>query len=357
MKNTKLFLLAILLLLGGLIVYRFWDILSLFLIALVLAYLLMPLVRFFTKHTRMKRGIAVFLVMLLFFALLTAILSFTIPALATQITGLVRTIQGYGWKLDSLVREGTQYLSSLKLPQPLLETLENVMHASDSYIASFLTGLAAGLLNLSGRLLDAVVIVVVTVYFMLDGGKMIDSFLHTLPPKARLRINPLIHSMDTITRDYIRSKCLISFGMAVVIYIGLSMIGLPNAMLFAGLSFILDFVPYFGSILAGVVETFFAFLMLGPTKAVIVALFVLIVQQIEGNVVIPKIQGNLSGIHPVTVMFAILAANQIWGPAGMLIAVPIAALCKIVLKEIYQYVVTPEESTDSKGVISDESSI
>ena len=109
------------------------------------------------------------------------------------------------------------------------------------------------------------------------------------------------------------------------------------------MSFVLDFVPYFGSILAGVLEAFFALITLGLGPAIAVGVFVLVVQQIEGNVVIPKIQGDQAGIHPITVMFAILASSELWGPAGMLIAVPIAAILKIVVTEVYYYIVTPDD--------------
>ena len=131
--------------------------------------------------------------------------------------------------------------------------------------------------------------------------------------------------------------------MAVCTYIGLSVIGVHYALLFAVLSFVLDFIPYFGSIIAGVVEGFFALVTMGVGKALIVVIFVIVVQQIEGNVVVPKVQGDLAGIHPITVMFAILASNEIWGPVGMLISVPIAAIVKIIVREVYLYVVSPDD--------------
>jgi predicted PurR-regulated permease PerM len=138
--------------------------------------------------------------------------------------------------------------------------------------------------------------------------------------------------------------------MGVVTYIGLSIIGVPYAALFAALSFVLDFVPYFGSTIAGIIEAIVATMTGGIGLGITVAIFVLIVQQIEGNIVAPKVQGDATGLHPVTVMFALLACNRIWGPMGMLISTPVAAVVKIVVREMYNYLIDGEEPTVNQVV-------
>ena len=142
--------------------------------------------------------------------------------------------------------------------------------------------------------------------------------------------------------------------MATVTYIGLSIIGVPYAALFAALSFVLDFIPYFGSTIAGIVEAVVATITGGIGLGITVAIFVLVVQQIEGNIVIPKVEGNATGLHPVTVMFSLLACNRIWGPMGMLISTPVAAVIKIIVKEMYNYIIDGEEPTVNQVVAHQE---
>ena len=86
-------------------------------------------------------------------------------------------------------------------------------------------------------------------------------------------------------------------------------------------------------------------LLLTPAGLIILAVtvFVIIVQQIEGNIISPKVQGDAAGIHPITVMFALLVCNQIWGTIGMLISTPVAAVVKLVIREMYSYVISPDE--------------
>lgn len=342
MRGIKLMVLGIFLIAAVAMIARFWDVLMLFLTAGIIAYILSPLAGFLEKKTHMRRGLAVFIVLFFFVILIVGIFSLSLPRAVTQISALVEEIQSYAANFDSLLDSGMHYLTGLGLPQPVIDTMSGLLAESDRYISSFLTGILTAIVNLSLRLFDGIIIMILVVYFMLDGAQLIQKLLDTLPPGLRERAHSVVERSNRVTWDYIRTRVLISAGMAVCTYIGLSIIGLGYALLFAVLSFVLDFVPYFGSIIAGVVEVFFALITLGLGPAIAVAVFVLVVQQVEGNIVIPKVQGDMAGIHPITVMFAILASSEVWGPAGMLIAVPIAAILKIVFREVYFYLVTPD---------------
>ncbi len=342
MSNTKLLLLIALSIAAIAMVARFWDVLMLFLLAAIIAYVLSPLAGLLQKKAHFKRGAAVLVVLFLFILLIVGLVSVTLPRAIVQINNLVTEIQRYASNFDSLLDSGVHYLSELGVPPSVIETVAGLLAESDRYISAFLTGLLSTVVNLSLRLFDGVIVLILVVYFMLDGRKLISAFVATLPGRVGRRVSSVLERANRVSWTYIKSKVLISAGMAVCTYIGLRIIGVHYAFIFALMSFVLDFIPYFGSIIAGVVEGFFALITLGVGKAVTVVIFVLIVQQIEGNVVVPKVQGDLTGIHPITVMFAILASNELWGPAGMLISVPIAAILKIVVKEVYLYIVTPE---------------
>ncbi len=342
MSNTKMLLLGMLIISAIAMVARFWDVLMLFLVSAIIAYILSPLAGFLQKKAHFKRGLAVFFVLLCFVALIIVLVSLSLPRTIVQITNLVTELQRYAANFDSLLDTGVHYLTELGLPQSVIDTLAGLLAESDKYISTFFTGILSAIVSFSLRLFDGVVVVILVVYFMLDGRKLLGAFADTLPKKVGRRARALAERANRVTWTYIKSKVLISAGMALCTYIGLSIIGVHYAFLFAVMSFVLDFIPYFGSIIAGVVEGFFALITMGVGKAVAVVVFVLVVQQIEGNVVVPKVQGNLTGIHPITVMFAILASNEVWGPVGMLIAVPIAAILKIIVTEVYIYIVTPE---------------
>ena len=170
-----------------------------------------------------------------------------------------------------------------------------------------------------------------------------DSFVNAFPGNMRSHIVRLRQESHAMFWSYVGSRCIVCTIMALATYIGLSIIGLPYAFLFAITSFVLDFIPYFGSALACIIETVVALFTGGLSMALKTAVFVLIVQQIEGNIIAPKLESRSVGIHPITVLFSLLACQQLWGPVGMLVSTPLAALVKMVLGEIKDFALSTDE--------------
>ena len=338
MKNTKLLALVLLLIIVVAMALKFWGIFMLFACSAVVAYLLSPIVRFIMKKTKIKRGVAVAIVTLLFLAIITIAISVTIPTLVSQVSSLVSEIYRLGPKIEIAFQDVLSWLESLNLPTSVTNSIDKLFEGSDKLIANFLTSIVSGILGMTNQLLDMVVFVILVVYFMLDGDMLMEKLFAALPPKLRYRAKEIAKKSDLVTWKYLKSKIIISLFTSVVTYFGYVIIGVKYAFVFAFLSFILNFIPYFGSLLSGALPIFMCLLTGSWGKAIAVLVFTLVLNQIEGNIISPKIQGELSGIHPITVMFAILACNQIWGPVGMLFAVPLAAMIKLCLMELYDYV-------------------
>jgi predicted PurR-regulated permease PerM len=115
--------------------------------------------------------------------------------------------------------------------------------------------------------------------------------------------------------------------------IAFMVIGVRFSVLLGLLNGILNFIPLFGSLIAGAFATIVSLVTGGLTQAIITLGAVLIIQQTEGNFITPKLQGKSTGLHPVFIMIIILVANQLWGVAGMFIAVPLFGLARLILKE------------------------
>lgn len=338
MKNTKLFALSILMIIFVAFFYKFWDILMLFFSSALIAYLLNPLVHYTMKKTKVKRGIAVTIVALIFTLIIVSIISTTVPALVAQVGALISDINKWAPSFEATISDTLAWLDTLKLPASVTDNISGIMSQADVLIANFLKGLVSTILSFTTQIFDVVVFFILVIYFMLDGEMLMSGFYNKLPGRIKSRAIGIIKKTDEITWKYIRSKIVISFFMAIITYIGFVVLGLNYSLVFAVLAFILNFIPYFGSLIAGVVPVFYALIAFGLGKAIAVLVLIVVIQQIEGNIISPKVQGDLSGIHPVTVMFAILACNKIWGPVGMLIAVPLAAAFKMVINEIYDYI-------------------
>lgn len=342
LKNTKMLVLILLIIgfVAGLL--TFWDVLTSFLVAALFAYLLNPMTNYIVGHARLKRGVAVAIVFLLFIIILTFIVSVTAPSLISQLSDLLGELRRYASDLDAIMETITGYMEQLHIPAQVVDTISSLISQSDTYILSFVGSILTSAVSLSMQIFDLIVFVILLIYFMLDGPALLHAFVNILPESARDRVWSILREADDLTWKYLKSRCVVSGGMGIVTFIGLKIMGIKYALLFAIISFVLDFIPYFGSFIACVIEVFYALLTGSFSLALTVLIFVLVVQQIEGNIIAPKVQGDAAGIHPITVMFALLACNRIWGTLGMLISTPVAAIVKLIIREMYDYVISPD---------------
>lgn len=344
MKNTRLLALVILLITVIAAIARFWDVVMLFFLSAIIAYLLSPIVKLLTLGGRVPRGLAVAVTALGVVGLLVWLAVLFVPFAVTQLSGIVNDLMAYAGRFEELLSTLEEQLAAWHLPQPVLDLATDIMGRADAYLSKFFSILLNWLMNTTTGLFDVIVVVILIVYFMLDGAKMIRNGINALPARAAVRVERVVTESNRYTWKYLGTRVLISLGMAVVTCIGFRIIGLKYALLFAILAFVMDFIPYFGSIIAGVVDSVFALITGGVGLAVKVLIFVLIVQQIEGNVVAPKLQGKSVDLHPIWVMFALLACSELWGPVGMLISTPVAAVVKTALRELYYYMIGDQKS-------------
>ena len=333
MTNAKLFLCGILLLVTFFLVASFSSVLSLFCIAAILAFLLNPIANFLSHRLKLKKGLAVLAVFILVCLLCFVILSTLLPILGEQAKKMIDNTPQYGQALDGIYRQLIGQLAKRDLPEGVLEALNNIWTHIQTFFANLLFSIVTTVINWSTQLLDLVIILVVTVYLMLDTRSIIYRVASLFPPAGKQRFLLLVEEYNRLVWQYIKSKALIAAGMAVATFIVLSIVGVDAALLLACLAFILDFIPYFGSIFGGAIASLVALITGGWVKALITLACILVIQQIEGNIVSPKVQGDLVGLHPIAVIFSLLACNSLWGVMGMFIAGPVASLVKIILRD------------------------
>ena len=339
MKNTKMLALVILLVAAVAIVLRFWSVAMLFFAAAVIAYLLSPLVRLLTFRGKVPRGVAVAVTALLVLGLIVWLIALLVPYAVNQISGVVNDLDVYAKDFDKLLLDLNELLASWHLPQQVLDWAYSFAGKLDAYLGRAFTGVLNWLTSTVSSLFDIIVVIILIIYFMLDGKKLVVAAVNALPQKMAVRAASVLRESDGYVWKYIGTRVLISLGMGLVSYIGFTIIGLRYALLFALVSFVLDFIPYFGSLIAGVVEGVYAIITGGLSLAIKVVIFVLVVQQIEGNVVAPKLQGEAVDVHPIAIMFSLLVCSELWGPVGMLISTPVAAVVKVFIREVYRYIV------------------
>jgi predicted PurR-regulated permease PerM len=340
---AQLVLLPLLLLLVWAVAGAVRHVLFLFLVALLIALLLNPLVRGLGK-ARIPRGPAISLVYLAF----AAVVALAILALATVVvqqtrnaahrvdhyftthsghpsrTGAEHDLARFQAWLDRhhlssvhVQRQGEKFLNQVGTQDVQKYTTRALRWAEGA-------GIAAVTL-----LFDVFLVVVVSIYLLLDMQRLTDAVDRRFPPRGS---HGLIVRMEQAVASYVKGQFLISLIIGVTVGLGLWIFGvvglMPNgqkyAAAFGAWAAFTELIPYLGPWLGAAPPVLYA-LVQDPLSAVWVGLLFLGIQQLEGHVVVPKVMGNTLRLHPLLVIFGLLAGAEIYGFAGILVALPLLA--------------------------------
>ena len=339
MIDNKLLLLIITLALTWLF-YQLMPILTPFIIATLLAYLADPIVDRL-ETTKISRIVAILIVFFVLSIMMLLVFFMAIPSLMEQTVLLLDKLPDYALKAQSVL---LSWLALVGISMPSLDTdlLQYVLtnyKAEVSYLAnSIVTSATQSGATILQWLINIVLIPVLTFYLLRDWDKLKAKFNRMLPPRYADRVTRLLTECDTVLAAFMRGQLMVMLALAILYTIGLAIIGIEASLLLGMIAGIVSFVPYLGLIvgivLAGTVA-FFQFYEWWPVLMVI-ALFG-IAQIIEALLLTPRFVGERVGIHPVFVIFSVLAGGQLFGFIGVLLALPVAAVMMVLLRDMYQH--------------------
>jgi predicted PurR-regulated permease PerM len=340
---AQLVLLPLVLLLIWTVAGAVRHVLFLFLVALLIALLLNPLVRGLGR-ARVPRGAAVGLVYLAFaaavalatLALATVVVQQTRSA-AHRVDNYFTTDSGHprqtGAEQDLArfqVWLDQHRLGSVHVERSGRKFLNQVGTKDvQKYTSRALQWAEGAGLTVVTLLFDAVLLVVVSIYMLLDMQRLTEAVDRRFPPHGR---GGLIVRMEQAVASYVKGQFLLSLIIGISVGLGLWILGMvglfPNggkyAAAFGAWAAITELIPYIGPWLGAIPPVLYA-LVQHPLSALWVALLFLGIQQLEGHVVVPKVMGHTLRLHPLLVIFGLLAGGEIYGFAGILVALPLLA--------------------------------
>lgn len=307
------------------------DVLLPFVAALALAYLLDPLADRLERlgMSRLAATIAILVVFLLIFVLGLVLLA---PLLAQQLTGLVERLPADAAKLQRLVMEqGAPWLERVagtKLTQEAQNSLGNLVGEATKWVGGLLQSLWTGGTAIIGVFSLLVLTPVIAFYLLVDWDRMVATVDGWLPLEHRETIRALLHEMDVAIAGFLRGQALVCILLGLFYAVGLSLVGVNFGALIGIISGLLSFIPYVGSLTGLVLSVGVATVQFWPdwTMPVITLCVFFAGQFLEGNIFQPKFVGGSIGVHPVWLMFALLAFGSLFGFVGLLLAVPLAAI-------------------------------
>ena len=325
---------------SGWLLYLLSPILMPFIIGALLAYLGDPLVDRLEK-TRLSRTLSVCVVFTIMTLLGLLLLLIILPQLERQITGLVtRLPQFISWTQENILPR----LSTLLGLEPGALDLGVIKEAFTNNMKdiSGIMGRMLVKLTQSGQLVLVwfaylTLIPVVTFYLLRDWDVLVGKVHDLIPRPYEKLASKLARQCDEVLAEFMRGQFLVMLAQAILYTIGLWIVGLEFFLLIGMLAGLVSFVPYLGFIVGIGVASVAGFMQFHDIIHLIYILIVFGVgQAIEGMLLSPLLVGDRIGLHPVAVIFAVMAGGQLFGFVGVLVALPVAAVIVVLLRHIHE---------------------
>ena len=328
------------------------SILRPFILAFIFAYLLNGVLAFFEKtfggisNRNIRRVLAIIVTWIVTIAVLTLFFYIIVPDIKASIGTLINNIPSYIESAKSFV----QYLTDTygiggSIAEQILDfevNTDNVMKIVEQYGKQLLPQIA-NIANLSVKIgntiFDIVIAIIISIYFMFSKETLIAQLKKCLYAVFK---SDLVSTSVRVAREthkifsgFIDGKLIDSLIIGILCFIGMSILRFEYPLLISFIVGVTNVIPFFGPFI-GAIPSVLLLLVINPWHALWFAVFVLALQQLDGNVIGPKILGDSTGLPPIWVMFAILIGGGLMGVVGMFIGVPAFAVIYKFTKEIFE---------------------
>jgi predicted PurR-regulated permease PerM len=298
----------------------------------LLAYFIYPLVQFLQR--RLPRPLAMIVAFLLVAGFLAMVMFIVAYSLNPQVSSLAKSIRFLLSPAgERRIQSFIDSLGKLGITKDQVTQFENQLL---SQVPSTLSGLLPFLSAFFSNILDFIMVITLSVYFVIDGQRIIRWLSYKTPVTQRDTINFLLHTLDQSLGGYLRGSLLLALIGALGTGVGLALMHVQYALLLGALFFFLYFVPVIGPY---VIEALciLAALPQGWVVMLIVAVYITLLQGIVlGQILSPRIFSKAVGVHPIVALFAIFAGAELFGVLGALLAAPVAGVLQHIIVAIWQ---------------------
>jgi predicted PurR-regulated permease PerM len=312
------------------LLYRFNQVVFILFIAIVMGTVIRPGVAWL--HSRgVPRIAGVILVYLLLLALLISFVLLLFPLIVEQGTTIAGAVPGYYQSLrEWMVNDPNQWIVRLSEFLPAtLPGLEPIQQTGQQMLAS--AGQALGYVGSAAKVIFlATAFLLLAFHWTLDGPRTIRSWLLLVPKGQRESISELISAMETKVGSYIAGQGILCLVIGILALVAYLLIGLPNALVLALVAGVLEAVPMIGPLLGAIPAALVA-LSIAPVKLIWVIVATVIIQQLENSLLVPRVMRKAVGVNPFVSLLALFAFGSLFGIAGALLAIPIAAIIQLLL--------------------------
>ncbi len=305
-----------------------------FLLSIFMCLLINPFVMYIERLTNIPRIFNILISYTLFFLLFGCGLYLLIPSLTHTLNIIINEIPNYIIDFDLLLNK---YISKTDLfnniTPSLQKNLDSILNNLMEIVNKTASDVLIYILSLTSLLFNLIIGIILSIYILYDKEKIITKLKNllyaTFSIKKSNEIIDFFNIINKIFYHYVVGKFIDSLIIGVITFIGFEFIlNIKSSLFLSFIIFLTNMIPYFGPFV-GAVFPILMTLIYNPIKAFWVAIFLLIIQQIDGNIIGPKVMGDYVGLSPLWIISAVLVGGSLFGFIGVFLSVPIAAILKI----------------------------
>jgi predicted PurR-regulated permease PerM len=330
-RRTRTALILAVLVVLAYVVYQVPDVLTTTVGGIALALVLSFPVRFLSRF--MPRGLAILLSFLLVVGLVVLAALYLVPLVVEQLASLISAVPGIANTVGQYLQDALDSLQNGGYlpgdPQQIFSRVRDDLASAVQTIAESVLGGAFGIITSTiGFAVTLFGVVFIGAYLLVDVRRVKAAFLRAAPREYRSDAKTLWEALGYSLSRYLGGLALVCAIQGAISAVGLFLLGVPYALVLGAVVSVMAVIPYLGAWISGTTAVIVA-LTVSPTTALLTALLFLAIQQLEGNFLTPKIQGNTLHVHPILVFLAVIIGGGLGGIVGVIVAVPTLAVLRV----------------------------
>lgn len=333
MGQQKKALLILALVLLSLFLYQVRLIFMPFILAVIITYLINPIVKKLIAQGMPRTGAIIF-IFGVSLAVVAFLLTIIIPLLIEELELLTAKLPIYLEEVNEFITEFNQRYEKVQLPAIVNDAIIMLTNRVEEGFINIISQLGETFLLLISRGFIFLITPVLIFYFLKDIEQIKIRFWQVIPDKYHQDLKELLKNIDQVMIGFLKGQLIVCSFVGVSVTVGLYLLNVKFPLILGVIAGALNIIPYFGPFLgtipAVMVAAFYSF-----SLALWVLTIFIAIQQIESSIVSPEVLGEEVGLHPVFIIFSILAGGELYGGIGLIIAIPLAAVIKEVIKFLW----------------------
>lgn len=273
-----------------------------------------------------KRPLSILATIITIFGLLTALIVFVIPQLVESVSTLVESVPGYIQSFEAIIN---QYVNSTELFQTISDQVllfwKDILQVGSQLLGNSLNGILNVTIGITSGVVNLILSLVLAIYMLASKETLIlqlKKFIYAFTKTSFAnRIIEIGHIANTTFASFIAGQCIEAVIIGALCFIGMTILQMPYALLISVIVGVTALIPIFGAFI-GTIPAAFIIMIISPMQAVVFVIFIIVLQQLEGAFIYPKVVGNSIGLSAIWVMLAMMIGGSTFGFLGMLLGIP-----------------------------------